>query len=890
MQLRHTLAVTVALSAPYALAQSTTPATATVGDVVVKGTSDLLGNFLKASLNVQPGAALSSVNLRQVELDAVATGYIKSASAEFQTIGGQNVLVITAVPNPLIKSVNVTGVTFLPADGFKTSLANVLNIAPGATLNTVRIEQSKTALAQNYRAEGYPFTPSISTEAKPTADGSVDLNYVVDESAPISRIEVTGSTLLPQAQIVAAFQPLYDAKKFSPDTYFAAVQQIQQQYQAAGYLASGVNAQASSLEGGVLKISILEGQVSGVDLSALQLPAGSAPVLVTKAGTAPSLASLEQDVRTLSNLSGKSVGFALQPTDAQNPNRVTVLFGVADATGAPVKEIRVSGNTVVPTADLQAAIKTKVGDVFSRQLAEADFAALRDVYRKAGYEISTRDAVTFESGVLNFTIHEVRIAGYELAYTGTKNTQERVITRELPDTGTLYNDKTFRAALDRVTRLGLVRVTGLTTKSADPKNPENLTYVLAVSEQTGTRSFPISLGYDTTSGFNGQVGFQNNNLFGLGHTLDFSLIAAANDAGQVFGGSATYTIPWLDIDFLDFRKKRTSVSFTAGSPVTGNSTLYVKKADGSADTTENTGRQYTTRATGFGVNIGRNVSDNLVVSGSVNTNYNTYYLEPYKATDTAAVTTDSSGNPVVTTNTDSSGNPIVSDADRAKYGTNADADTAATAQLPTTSLTTVVGIGARYDSTTTPTFPTDGFRANVYGGYGFGSAGDLGLSWTKLEGGASTYFGLGNTLEKGFGTSQKQQAFAVRLNAGTLIGTPPPGTTYSIGYSSPNPAYELRGYGNSAFKGTNYVTTSAEYRYDLGLSTAITQSAYLIGFADAGTAWNNGETPTLGYSLGIGAQIDLGFNNSTLAQVRFDYGFSPATGSGQFHFRLGPVW
>ena len=33
--------------------------------------------------------------------------------------------------------------------------------------------------------------------------------------------------------------------------------------------------------------------------------------------------------------------------------------------------------------------------------------------------------------------------------------------------------------------------------------------------------------------------------------------------------------------------------------------------------------------------------------------------------------------------------------------------------------------------------------------YGFGSSGATPLSWTKLEGGASTYFGLGQTLEIG---------------------------------------------------------------------------------------------------------------------------------------------
>ena len=883
MQLTRTLAITAALSTPYALAQSTAPtaipATATVGDVLVRGTTDLLGNFLKASLSVQPGAALSSVNLRQVEQDAVATGYIKSATAEFQTINGQNVLVITAIPNPVIKSVNVSGVTFLPADGFKTSLANVLNIAPGATLNTVRIEQSRTALAQNYRSEGYPFTPSISAQTKPAADGggTVDLNYVVDESAPISRIEVTGSTLLTQAQVVAAFQPLYDAKKFTPETYFAALQQIQGQYQAAGYLASGVDSQNSALEDGVLKVKVLEGRVAGVDLSNLKLPAGSAPALQTAAGGVPSLSALEADVRALSNLSGKSVGFALQPADPQNPSRVTVLFGIADANGAPIREIRVNGNTAVSTPALLAAVRTRTGDVFSRQLAEGDFAALRELYRKAGFEISTRDAVSFEGGVLTFNIHEVRVAGYELVWTGNKVTNERVVARELPDTGGLYNDRTFRAALDRITRLGYVRVTGVTTKSADTATPENLTYVLTVAEVSGTRSFPITLGYDSTSGFNGSVGFQNNNLFGLGHTIDFNLIAAANDAGQVFGGSATYTIPWLDIDFLDFRKQRTSLSFSLSSPVVGNNTLYTKDASG-APTTTNTGRQYTLRSTGFGVNVGRAVNNNLSVSASIDTSYNSYSLEPYKASDT----TDSGG----ATNKDGSGNPVVSDANRATYQD----DTLATALLPATSLTTLLGVGVGFDNTITPEFPTGGYRANATAGYGFGNAGDLALGWTKLEGGARTYFGLGNTLEKGFGTVQKQQAFAVRLNAGTLIGTPPPGSSYAIGYSNPNPAYELRGYGTAAFKGTNYITSSAEYRYDLGLSTAITQGVYLIGFADAGTAWNSGQTPTLGYSVGLGAQINLALGGVNLPSIRLDYGFSPATGSGQFHFRIGPVW
>ena len=122
--MRHplTLAVTVLLAAP-AVAQTA----GTVQDVTVVGTSDLLANFIRATLSTQTGTPLSSVNLRQVEQEVVATGYFKSAVAELRSVGGKDTLVITVVPNATIKDVTITGLTFLPADGFKKSVADLLN-------------------------------------------------------------------------------------------------------------------------------------------------------------------------------------------------------------------------------------------------------------------------------------------------------------------------------------------------------------------------------------------------------------------------------------------------------------------------------------------------------------------------------------------------------------------------------------------------------------------------------------------------------------------------------------------------------------------------------------------------------------------------------------------
>lgn len=836
----HTLALTLFLAAPVALAQQA----GTVQDVVVNGTSDLLTNYLKATLNVQPGTALSSVNLRQVEQEVLATGYFKTATAELRTLAGRDTLVITVAPNPTISTVDATGLTFLPADAFKKSIAELLNIAPGATLNTQRLDQAREALAQNYRAEGFPFLPSISATTKAGKDGTVGVSFVVDETAPLRRVEVEGVSLLPAQTVTNIFKPLYDAKKFTVPAYYNAVQQLQQAYDAAGYVQSGVNTQGTTLENGVLKVRVVEGRAASVNFDGID---AAGVTLQTKAGQPLSVERLRADVRALSNKTGMPVGFALQ-ADPQNPGQVAVYFGAADVTSGPVKQIVFKGNTKVPAATLAAAIKTRVGDVYSPQLAQEDFLAVRDAYRKAGYEISTRDAVAFNEGTLTFNVREVRLTGYELQWQGKHNTKDRVVLRELPAAGGLFNLTDLRAGLARVSRLGYVQVVGENVRS-DPQNPENVTYVLTVAESN--QGIPISLGlqYDSMTGFAGDVAYSNPNAFGLGHNFAVSAGAQQNDAGQNLVGNVSYTVPWLDLNFLDFRTNPTSLSANVGTAVAGNLAVM----DKSSGTAVDTGRQYTVRTSGFSVRAGRNLTRNLTASLGTGFSYRTYFLEPLKNDEKSSYTDEQAG-----------------------------------ALLTPTTRTTSFSGSLNYDTTDNPEFPSRGVRANTDASYNFGASGSTPVGWTDVQGGVSTYLGLGRTLDKGLGVQTRQQAIAVRANAGTIGGTAPSGTGYSVGGgSTPAAAYQIRGLENNQLFGTNYFTASAEYRYDFNLTNSFTQGLYGVVFADAGDAWNSGETFNLNYGVGAGVQLNLGLGGARLPSLRFDYGYSPQNGSGKFYFRIG---
>ena len=827
------IGLTVLLAAPVAHAQQA----ATLQDVQVQGTTDLLSNYLKVNLGVQPGDAVASLDLKQVEQNTLATGFFKSASA---TLNG-NVLVVTVVANPTISDVTTTGITFFDPEKIKAALSDRLNIAPGTTLNTARIEESKQLLAQSYREQGFPFTPGIKAEVKEGAQGAT-VTYTVDESAALSQVAVSGATQISPDVIRAAFQPLVAAKKFTPELFEQARQTIGQAYIDKGYVYTTAQGQAplatldtqnASLDKGVLRLRILETRVGEVDTSAL---GNTTTALATKKGTLLNQNVLSTDVRALSNALGKPVSVQLQ--DGGAPGVANVIFQVSDAQSGPIRQIRVGGNTAVSAADIGKVLQERANDTYNPDLAARDYLEIRKLYNARGYEISTRDPFAFSDGVLTFTVREVRVARYALDWQGGHVTKDRVITRELPAPGGLFNSGQLRDSLGRVFSLGLVKpaegTSGVITRADDPKAPEQLTVVLQLTEQR-SGVFSPSISYDTVNGLSGSLAVSTNNLFGLAHSAGLQISAQQNDARQVLAGSANYTIPWIDIDFLDFRRTRTSLSVGVYSNVTGNQNI--------TDASDNkTGREFTTRSTGASVTLGRQLTSSLSVSASIGTQYDQNFLEP-----------------------------------KTKGQETAPDDAAVTSLLPGDALTTVIGTRLNFDNTNFADFPTRGLRA--YGGasYGFGREGSSPLSWTQLDTGASTYLGLGRTLANG----NQQQAIAFRVNAGTILGNAPETRIFRVGGSTPTEAYNLKGYDSDSFRGKNFLTAAAEYRYNFNLSASILNGLYGLAFVNAGDAWTQGSDFNLNVGYGIGVQANL-----LQFPLRFDYSFSPVNPGGKFTFSL----
>ncbi|GGJ31071.1 BamA/OMP85 family outer membrane protein [Deinococcus roseus] len=835
--MRKRLALTLALLSVPALAQQQ----GTISEIRVQGADDLLTSLIKIELPFMVGDPISKVDPKLAELAVEGLGFFKSVEASLIEENGQTILLVQVVPNPTISKVEIKGNTAVQESQIRALLENRLNIAAGTTLNTLRVDQSRQILADGYKQAGLPFSPKVQTDL--IADGDeVILTYTIDETAPLDSVKFSGNTLVTEEELQQAVAPLVQAKTFTLTAYQQAMQNIANLYSRKGYQGSGPSPTGVELVSNVLTIPIRELKIGNIDTSSL----GEGVELSSKPGDFLNTNKLLDDVRVQGNRLGKYISVQYTPS-AQNPTVVNVSFKLEDQATGKIEKIVINNETALTEEELRPLLRLHTGDLFNLELAQNDYLAMQRAYREKGFELVTQpNPIDFDGTTLTFNLRELKIAGYELEWKGEHRSQERLVLRELPPAGSAFNKDIFNKSLEKLIRTGYVSPPEVLTK-VNPEDPNSAIFVLKLTENSN-RYFSPAIEYNSLGGgWSGSVAYEDNNFFGTGHSASAQVSATLNEANQPLNAQLSYSIPWLDFDFLDFATTPTSASVSVYTTVTPN--LSIKKPVPNSTDKEDTGRQYSERATGFSVNVGRPLTPDLRVSLGYSMEWTQTYLER-RATGEAGLP---------------------------------DNDPDLLASFPPNGQNSQIYSSLSYDNVNLPEFPGSGFRANLGASYGFGYVGSNRLNWWQLTGGARTYFGFGDKLENG----SDQFAVALRANAGTILGSAPESRTFIVGGSEPSDRYTLRGYDSRAFTGSNYFTAGTELRYNTGISTAFSQGLYGVAFVDVGDAWTKSNEFKLNWGYGLGVQINLGTSSFLLPAIRLDYGFSPVNPTGKWHFRLG---
>ncbi|WP_457633745.1 BamA/OMP85 family outer membrane protein [Oceanithermus desulfurans] len=799
---------------------------APLAEIRIEGADPVLTALARVALPVEPGQDTASIDLEAVRAALMDSGYFRKVEVALEG----DVLRVRLEPNPPIAGVEVKAEAF-PPEELAQLLGDELALGPGATYNPVRAREGADRLASFYRERGFPFAPEVAVETREGEDG-VQLIYTVKETPPLKKLELKGATVFPESELRAAFKPLLDHGSFAWDLYRAAVEQVNRRYFDAGYRFSGVDTRRSRLEDGVLTVFVRELKVVEVDASALDGVQPQVPL-----GKVLNYDRLLDEIARLSRQLEREIKLQLEPVGSDG---VRVVLTPGAVRYGKIREVRIEGATALGPETLKPLLRLQPGDLFSPELAQEDFLRIQKAYREAGYEIRAQPDFAFKDGVYLQKVHELRIEGYRLEWQGAHSTKDFVILRELPRPGELFSVPAIRKGISNLLRSGLLAEPPAVS-TAPGAAPDRVVLVLGLKEAKSTVLAP-AVAWSSIEGWSGQATLESKNLWGRAHQASLNLVFGENDAGDNLTLRASYNIPWLWLDALDFQQVPTSLSLSVYTYPQGN--LPLEDANGN-----DTGWQYTERRSGGKFSIGRPWSgelENLKVFANLDAEWVYPKLEIYDPNK-----------------------PSTPD------------ETTARSLLPIPYQSYSIGASATYSTVENPQFPSQGFTLTGSLAYGLnlpygGSLSQFVPGWVNFK----TY-----TVVEG----DPRQVFALRASAGAVLGDPPASRVFFLG-GNQTEITTLRGYNPMELSGRYLLGSSLEYRYDFNLQTTISQTVIGILFVDVGSVWNPGEALDLKTGFGAGVQLNLGYGSVLLPALRFDYGFSAAHPSGVFHFRIGPVF
>ncbi|HKI57971.1 MAG TPA: POTRA domain-containing protein [Trueperaceae bacterium] len=880
---RHLVVAMLVVLGALAYAQQQPAPQGRLADVRVEGTTNY-ADIVKTIITARKGTPVASIDLEAERNRIYSLGTFQEVSLSVQSSPAGPVLVITVKENPLIGAIAFEGNDTVDSATLTSALKNNNLVETGRVYNTSRAQDAKQSIQDAYRQNGFPFDVDVNLRVEPAPDLAkqgqqvpVRLTYAVGEKATVDQVAFEGSTVFTDAELKSPFGALLKAGTFKLSDYQQAVQQIGKMYADKGFRGSGVDTQTSELKDGTLTVRVQELRIDSIDTTALGVNPSD---LSLQPGDLFNYDKLLSDVKRLAQ--GRSSDIQLQTLRSPTGGvRVVFQLGAPDTAG-PIKAIKFEGNTVLSDAELNKVLSLRVGDTFTSALAREDFGAVVKAYNDKGYLIRTQPDFSYDNGTYIQRVTEMHIEGYKIQYQGKPDSTKRfVITRYLPDVGSVANVNKIDDGLRQVYRTGAI--TPVDRSVQQGTKPDQVIVAVTV-KHASTGTFQPSAQYATDTGLSASLSFQEKNFLGRAHHVSVDVNGKSTDLGVMVGGSLRYDIPWLYIPQGDFEKVPTSYSVQIFSDVRNNQPMST--ADGSTTVTypglsateANRVRvgEYTVRSTGLGISVSRRIYPNTSMTLSGSGSYAAYKLEPPIATCAISGGAVSNGSSC-----------SLPSSDARQY-------------LPTSGLSTFFSVGTTFDNRDDPDFPTTGIH--TYGNFGVGIGSDYTspitgdrqtYTYQQVTGGIRTYAKLSQLAPAE--VKDPNHVFAVRLDAGTQIGNDYPSSKqFSVGRTSLTRTL-IRGYTTSDFNlSKTYVTSSFEYRYNFNLSTVATQTVIGIAFVDVGWAssvpgYKDYQTPVYA-GTGIGVQINLGFGSVTLPAIRMDYAFSQKHPSGVFGFRVGPVF
>ena len=435
-----------------------------VKDIRVEGVQRTEAGTVFSYLPIKVGDRVDDEKASAAVKALYATGFFRDVRLEAEN----GVLVVIVQERPTISQIDISGTKEFDKDTLKKALKDI-GIAESRIFDRSALERAEQEFKRQYINHGN-YAVKVTTTVTPQERNRVAINFTVEEGEPskIANINIIGAKAFPEKTLINEMQlstpgwlTWYTKNdQYSKQKLQADLETLRSYYTNRGYLEFAVDS------------------------------------------TQVSITPDKQDIY--------------------------ITINITEGPKYTVSDIQLAGELLLPEAELMRLIQVRPGDVYSREKLTQSTKALSDRLGSDGYAFANVNAVpeidrVKRTAAFTFFIDPGRrVYIRRINISGNSKTRDEVIRRELRQLeGAWYDAARIERSKVRITRLNFFDDVNIETPAV-PGSPDQVDIDITVTEKS-TGNLLAGVGYSSADGIVLSGSISQNNIFGSGNALAFSI-------------------------------------------------------------------------------------------------------------------------------------------------------------------------------------------------------------------------------------------------------------------------------------------------------------------------------------------------------------------------------
>jgi len=438
--------------------------TFTVADIRVDGLQRISTGTVFTYLPIERGDRIDRGRAQQAIRALFRTGFFSDVSLARQG----DILVVTVQERPAINKLTLAGNKDLKTEDLTKGLADI-GLAEGETFDRMNLQRVTQELTRQYNNRG-KYNVKITPQVTDLDRNRVDITITIAEgkAAKIKHINLVGNQRFSDEEILEGWE--------SAESNWLSWYRRDDQYSREKLSGDLERLGAFYLDRGYVDFNIESTQVS-----------------------------ITPDRRDM-----------------------FLTANVVEGEVYTIADVKITGDTIIPVEQIEALLLVRDGQTFSRRLLEATSESIMAVLSNVGYAFANVTPIPTINREqrrvdINFFVEPgQRVYVRRIVFKGNTRTSDEVIRREMRQfEGMWYSQAAIDRSKVRLQRLGFFEDIEIDTPAV-PGAEDQVDVVINMKERS-SGSFIFGLGYSQLSGLITSVSVVQNNFFGTGNRIGFTV-------------------------------------------------------------------------------------------------------------------------------------------------------------------------------------------------------------------------------------------------------------------------------------------------------------------------------------------------------------------------------